>query len=368
MRAPELDEALRSLNQTSAIDWAAQSPTASFVEMARRLPGGIAPLALQKELLREARERGEFPLLVRGVLVRLLNSEFPRGLGTQTGEDADSNLSSVFSMWSASFDPDQRSAAEAIWAKVADAMKASPDWVPQQADEPKLLKLFAGYDLERSKRAGLVAAARARIDARLAGRTTNRERLAAISELPPGYRWMYATSWVDTSIRNGGLQTVYNTGGGIEVPLAIEGLRAMKAEDLATLIEESLAFGRASQREKLGPGLFTDPPIAAFPTPRTWTQIDRAYCAHAPDLFERFASLLESMPELFEPPFRQLRNAEDGRKWKVRTSGVVVEIQIELADGTLITRERRCTSNETAEIEALALINEQLQDGFSEAN
>jgi hypothetical protein len=43
------------------------------------------------------------------------------------------------------------------------------------------------------------------------------------------------------------------------------------------------------------------------------------------------------------------------------------EIQIVLEDGTAIKRERRCASAEKAEFEALALVAEQLQDGFVEA-
>jgi uncharacterized protein YciI len=133
--------------------------------LARKLPGGIAPIELQRELLLEARERGVVPQLVRAFLVRLLNSEFPRGLSGAT--DAQSGLQSVFSMWLWSFDPDQRTAAEAIWTKVVAALEAHPDWVPQRADEPRLMALFSGHDLERSKKATLVASARARIEAKL---------------------------------------------------------------------------------------------------------------------------------------------------------------------------------------------------------
>jgi len=365
MRENELTAALSSMNQKSALDWAAQFPTSSVVELARKLPGGIAPIELQRELLLEARERGVVPQLVRAFLVRLLNSEFPRGLSGAT--DAQSGLQSVFSMWLWSFDPDQRTAAEAIWTKVVAALEAHPDWVPQRADEPRLMALFSGHDLERSKKATLVASARARIEANFVGRKTNREKLASLESLPAGYGYMYATQLVDNAVRNGGFSQLFGASGGIEIPLAILGMRALKQEELAVLLEESLAYARSYHREKLGPGLFTAPSLPAIAEPRPWAQLDKAYEARLTDLFEGFAKLMDVSPALFEPPFRVLRNAEDGRTWKVRTSGVLVEIQIVLDDGTAINRERRCASAEKAELEALALVAEQLQDGFVEA-
>jgi hypothetical protein len=143
-------------------------------------------------------------------------------------------------------------------------------------------------------------------------------------------------------------------------------MRALKQEELAALLEESLAYARTYHREKLGPGLFTNPVLPAFPTPRPWAQLDKAYDGRVTNLFEGFATLMQSAPEMFEPPFRVLRNAEDGRTWKVRTSGVVVEIEITLEDGTNITRERKCASAEKADFEVTALVAEQLQDGFVE--
>jgi hypothetical protein len=365
MPAPELNEALRSQNHSSAVEWAAQFPTLSVVELARRLSGGIAPMSLQKELAKEARARGEFPQFVRGMLVRLLNGEFPRGIGAASSDE--NGLSSVWSMWVTSFDPDQRAVAETIWNKVVAELRAHPDWVPQHADEPRLLALFKGQNLDRSKRAALVADAWARIDARLADRRTARERISALSELPAGYGFLYATSRVDAEVRNGGFSQLFANNGGLELPLAIIGMRALKTDDLAALLEEAIAFARTYHREKLAPGLFESPVVPVFETPRTWAQLDKVYYASAPDLFERSANLLERHPDLFAPPFRELKNAADGRKWKVRTSGTMVEIEIELDDGTSIKRERRCASAEKAEAEARALIAEQLADGFVES-
>ena len=77
-------------------------------------------------------------------------------------------------------------------------------------------------------------------------------------------------------------------------------------------------------------------------------------------------SLLEQEPLLFEPPFHELQHLEDGRKWRVRTSGAGIEIEIALSEGTLITRKRACATATQAEQETAALIAEQVADGFTE--
>lgn len=366
MPAPDLNEALKSLNQTSALDWADEFPTASIVELARKLPGGVSPVALQNQMLEEARERKQVPRLMRAVLVRLLNGEFPRGLNG-TAEEGQAGLEAAFSMWQWLFDPDQRTAVSDIWSKLVTALEAKPSWVPQSPDEPAFVALFAGHELHRSKKATLVANAHARLETALEGKKTSKERLDALAGLPLGYRLVYATEWVDAAIRGGGFSQLYGNGGGIELPLALKGFHALKQDGLVAILEESLAYARAHHRERLNPGMLTEPATSVpYETPRLWAPLERAYLEGAPDLFEAVAALIESSPALFEPPFRELKNA-DGTTWKVRTSGVLVEIKIELNDGTSIARERRCASTEKAELEVLSLIKEQLQDGFVEA-
>ena len=359
-----IQEALSAVNQSSVLEWAAQFPRLSVVELAKQLSGRIAPISLQQEMVKEARERGCFPELARALLVRLLIRDFPRGYGSVTPEDAQSALASGFSVWMLIFDPDQRVAAEAVWGLVVAELEAHPDWVPEHGDEPRLMKLFAGRDLSRSKRATLVARARERIDNALRGQRTNKGWLEALASLPPGHGFIHAAGWVDAEVRNGGFLQYFKNSGAVEVPLAIAALTAMGRTEVATLLQESLATAREHHRHLLAPGLFNDPVLPVIENPRALAQLDKAYFALPHDLFESFASLIEAAPNLFEPPFRQLRHGEDGRKWRVRTSGAAIEIEIELEDGTLITRTRQCTTASRAEQEVQTLINEQLADGF----
>jgi hypothetical protein len=359
-----IQEALSAVNQSSVLEWAAQFPRLSVVELAKQLSGRIAPISLQQEMVKEARERGTFPQLARALLVRLLIRDFPRGYGSVNPEDAQSALASGFSVWMLIFDPDQRAAAEAVWSSVVAELEAHPDWVPEHGDEPRLLKLFSGRDLTRSKRAALVARARERIETALHGQRSNKAWLEALASLPPGHGFIHAAGWVDSEVRNGGfLQYLKNTAG-VELPLAITALTAMGRTEIASLLQEALATTREHHRHLLAPGLTTEPVLPVIESPRSLAQLDKAYFALPHDLFESFASLIEAAPHFFEPPFRQLQHREDGRKWRVRTSGAAIEIEIELDDGTSITRTRQCATASRAEQEVQTLINEQLADGF----
>ena len=361
---PQLEEALSAVNQSSVLEWAAQFPRLSVVELAKQLSGRIAPISLQQAMVKEARERGCFPELARALLVRLLLRDFPRGVGQVNPEDAQSALASAFSIWMLIFDPDQRAAAEAAWGAVVAELEARPDWVPQHGDEPRLLALFKDRDLSRSKRASLVARARERIETCLTGHRTNKAWLDALSQLPPGHGFLHAAGWLDAEVRNGGFAHFYKKSGGVEVPLAIAALNAMGRTELSSLVTESLSIARVHHRHLLAPGLFHEPVLTIPESPRTLIQLDKLYFNLSGDLFEAFASLIESAPHLFEPAFRELQHAEDGRKWRVRTSGAAIEIEIVLEDGTTITRTRQLANASRAEVEVQTMINEQLADGF----
>lgn len=361
-----LQEALSAVNQSSVLDWAAQFPRLSVVELAKQLSGRVAPISLQQAMVKEAREKGCFPALARGLMVRLLLRDFPRGMGQSSPEEAQSALASAFSVWALIFDPDQRVIAEQAWGAVVKELEAHPEWVPQHADEPRLLAVFNGRDLSRSKRAALVARARDRIEVAIAGQHTNKAWLDALSQLPAGHGFIHAAGWLDAEVRNGGFALFYKNSGGVEAPVAMAALKVMGRPDLATIVEESLSSARVNHRHLLAPGLFHEPQIAENEAPRTFAQLDKAYTSLSGDLFEAFASLIESAPHLFEPPFRELKNREDGRKWRVRTSGASIEIEIELDDGTSITRMRQCPSSGRAELEMQTMITEQLADGFLE--
>lgn len=360
----QLRDALSAVNQSSALEWAAQFPRLSVVELARQLSGRVAPIALQQEMVREAREQGTFPELARALLVRLLLRDFPRGLGQSAPEEAKSALASIFSIWMLIFDPDQRAAAEAIWAKVVHELETHPNWAPEPGDA-RLAKLFAGHDLNRSKRASLVAAARERIETCIQGLATNKRWLEALSHLPPGHGFLHAASWVDAEVHNGGFAQLYKNSGGVEVPLAIVALQAMGRADLAVLVQESLIGARLNHRHLLAAELTHAPVLPENATPRTWAQLDTAYTAIAHNLFEAYASLIEAKPELFNPTYRELRHT-DGRTWRIRTSGAAIELEIGLEDGTSINRLRQCANAERAEQEMKAMIEEQLADGFVE--
>lgn len=360
----QLQEALSAVNQSSVLEWAAQFPHLSVVELARQLSGRIAPISLQQAMVKEARERGSFPALARALLVRLLHRDFPRGMGQASPEEAKTSLASAFSVWILIFDPDQRVAAETVWSTVVAELEANPDWVPEHGDEPRLVKLFASKDLSRSKRAALVAKARERIEACLHGHRSHKSWLEALTQLPPGHAFIHAAGWVDAELRNGGFAQVYKNSGGVEVPQAIAAFEAMERPELARALEESLVLAREEHRHLLAPSLFHEPVLAKPETMRTWSQLEKVYLAHAKELFEGFASLIEQRPHLFEPPFRQLKHRDDGRMWRVRTSGAAIEIEIELEDGTSITRTRQCATAQRAEQDVQTMISEQLADGF----
>ncbi len=360
----QLQEALTAVNQSSVLEWAAQFPHLTVVELARQLSGRIAPISLQQAMVKEARERGSFPALARALLVRLLRRDFPRGMGQVSPEEAQVALASAFSVWILIFDPDQRAAAESVWAGVVAELEAHPEWVPEHGDEPRLVKLFASKDLSRSKRAALVAKARERIEACLHGHRSNKSWLEALTQLPPGHAFIHAAGWVDAEIRNGGLSQLYKNSGGVEVPQAIAAFEAMERPELARVLEESLVVAREEYRHLLAPSLFQQPVVAKPDTMRTWGLLEKAYLSQSRELFDAFATLIETRPNLFEPPFRQLRNRDDGRKWRVRTSGAAIEIEIELEDGTSITRTRQCATAQRAEQDVQAMIAEQLADGF----
>lgn len=359
-----IQDALTAVNQSSVLEWAAQFPRLSVVELAKQLSGRIAPISLQQAMVKEARERGSFPELARALLVRLLLRDFPRGMGQVGPEEAQSALASALSVWMLIFDPDQYKAAEAVWGAVVAELEAHPEWVPQHADEPKLLKLFAGRDLSRSKRAALVARAQERIETAVHGQRSNKARLDALASLPPGHGFIYAAGWVDTEVRNAGFLQMFKNSNGVELPLAIAALNTMGRAEFCGLLQEALMMARQDYRHLLAPGLAEQPVLPVMEAPRSFAQLDKAYFALPVDLFESFASLIEAAPHLFEPPFRQLQHREDGRKWRVRTSGAAIEIEIELEDGTSITRTRQCATASRAEQDVQTLINEQLADGF----
>lgn len=361
---PELQSALTALNQTSVLEWAAQFPKLSVVALANQLSGRIPPILLQQAMVKEARERGTFPSLARALLVRLLLRDFPRGLGQGSLEDGRAALASAFSVWILIFDPDQRVAAEAIWSAVVAELEANPDWVPDHGDEPRLLELFSGYNLERSKRATMVTRAHERIEERIANQRTAQGRLDALLQLPPGHGFLHAASVLDADVRNGGFAHFYKNTGGVEVPLAIACLNLMQHTQLAAIVEESLLFARENHRHLVAPTVLHEPKFPGAAAPRDWSRLEKAYVSASPSLFESFATLIENRAHLFEPPFRMLQNHQDGRKWKVRTSGAGIELEIELADGTCIARRRSCSSALKAEQEVQTMINEQLLDGF----
>ncbi len=352
------------MKHSSVLDWAAKFPRLSVVELAKQLSGRIAPIALQEAMVKEARERGCFPELARALMVRLLHRDFPRGMGSMNVEEAQAAHASGMSVWMLIFDPDQRATAELVWNSVAKEMEKDTEWVPQSADESKLVKLFAGHNLTRSKRATLVARANERIGNALVGQRTNQAALDALASLPPGHGFIHSAGHVDAEVRNGGFLQYLKNSGGVELPLAIAALKAMDRSEFSLLLEEALAVAREHHRHLLSPSIFSEPKLSVTDTTRTLGQLDKTYFALPQDLFESFASLIEAQPTLFEPPFRQLQHKDDGRKWRVRLSGAAIEIEIELDDGTSITRTRQCATSSRAETEMQTLINEQLADGF----
>ena len=361
----DIKDALKGLQQTSLLDWAAQYPRSSIVELAKQLSGRVAPVTLQRELVKEARERDVFPALARSLMVRLLNRPFPHGVGRAGAEIAAAELASAFSMWVTIFDPDQRVLAASLWDGLVAQLHAHAEWVPQHGEEPRLIALFRGADLKRTARADLVNRAQAQVAAIVSEVRTNRGWLEALGQLPPGFGYLHAVSWVDAEVNNGGFMQLYKNSGGVEVPLAITALTVMRRSDLVALLRESLAFARGVNRQLLAPALHQEPSTADVLTPRTWKQLDQAWSTTPKDLFNLFALLLEEEPLLFAPPFHELQHLEDGRKWRVRTSGAGIEIEIALSDGTVITRKRACATASQAEQETAALIAEQVADGFT---
>lgn len=340
--SPEVTKALQSLGQPSLVAWAEKFPTASMNELAGKLPVRVAPIALVLAMAEEAHRRGTFASFARSWMVRVLNT------------DSDSGT------WGYIFDDANSASGSELWRRAEAARKADPDWLPKHKDEPRLVALFAGVELARTPREQAMMTAFDRIAEVCRGRR-NKAALDALAQLPPGFGYLFAVRWVDAEVRNGGFEQLYRNSRGVELPLAITGLGLMKRDDLAAVARESLGYAKLVHPELLDDSV--DAPT--LPAARPWGQLDKAYYAVArDDLSEDFAAFVESRPELFDPPFQQVRHPGDGRLWKARACGPTVEIQIVLDDGTAITRERKQASPAAAQRELQRLVEEQLSEGF----
>lgn len=344
MLTSELREALEATGQSSLLAWAEQFPTLGMVELARRLPVQVAPITLVLALAEEAQQCAAFTSFARAWAVRVLNDR------------ADA------STWLYIFDDEQRPMSRELWRRIEEERAARPHWSPQDRDDSRLIELFADVDLSRTARTQRVVTAFERIDAVCGHTATNQAALEALAQLPAGYGYLHAVRWVNAEVCNGGFEQLFRNSGGVEVPLAIAGFVSLQRDDLAAIVRESLSYARARHPQLVDESVHATP---AIPSPRTWARLDEAYYALPRDsLTESYATLIESMPQLFEPPFHELHHPSDGRRWKVRASGAVVEIQIELEDGTSVTRERKQGSSAAAEREMQQLREEQRREGF----
>lgn len=336
----ELVAALKKTGKSSLLDWAEQFPKLGMVELAQKFPIKVPPIRLVRELAAEARTRGSFADFARAWMVRVLNAE-PDSI-----------------TWGYIFDDEQAQQAKMLWARVESERKAKPKWLPQSGDDARLLELFSGVELSRSPRTERLVAAFARIDDICESAKDDHAVLRALAKLPPGYGFLHAVRWVDAEVSNGGFEQLYRNNHGVEVPLAIEALRQMKRDELSAIVAESLAFAHAQHPELVDDSIDVVPKIAM---PRTWAQLDQAW--YALPRHDLYATLLDSLPHLFEPPFTVLKHA-DGRAWKVRANGAQIEIHIILDDGHELTRERKEATPAAAQREVHRLIEEQLRDGF----
>lgn len=298
-------------------------PTLSSVELAQRLPIGIAPISLRQALLKDAHASRTFPAFARGWLVRLLH------------EKADA------SWWMTLFDSDKRGAARQIWDRIESELAAKPNWLPVSGDDALLLEIFAPFDLHRSPRTARVEDAFDRIDSLRFESTA--ELISQVgSELPLGFTFLAAMRWLDAEVRNGGFAQLYGNHSGSVVAAAIEGFSAAgsKAAEIVRKAQQVEAERR-----------------------RAWSEVDRAYYALDPNIFDLSAGLLENRHELFEQPAFQLKH-DDGRLWGVRVYGANLELEIVIPGEEPIVRKRLCESTTAAKNEAESLVAEQLREGF----
>lgn len=339
MLSPELDRALKASGQPNLRAWADQYPTLSMVALAGRLSEPVAPVTIALALADEAHRAGAFTAFARAWMVRQLHGD---------------------TSWLFIFDEAHKEAREALWKKAEAERAKDPSWKPANADDPRLVAIFAGVDLTRSARTRALMQAFERISAASADATTNEGVLRALAPLPPGFGFLHAVSWVNGEVLNGGFSQLFTNTGGLEVPLAIEGLEAMGRSDIADLVREALSFAHRYQPEVVNEAVRLRPPIEH---PRAWPTLEKAYLARPQGLTEAFTAFVESRPELFEPPFHQLHHP-DGRKWRIRANGAVLEIEIVLEDGSVVSRNRKIGSTAAADKEMKGLIDEQLADGF----
>ncbi len=350
---------LERLESPSLLEWAARSPSLAMAELAKL--ANVPQPELQRLLAEEAYSANSFAGFARAVLVRTLGTTAGSAKQRRARFDAER------AGWIAMFDSDQRERAGDIWDSIAAELDANPEWAPTSAEDPRLVELFVDDPFERSARTGALAHARSRVAAAIAPATTHLGRLKNLEPLPIGHTYLHALEWLDAEVRAGGFAQFYQHGGGVELPAVFEALRCIERRDVLSIVEESLAYGRARKRPRLHPDVRDQPPVAKFASPRAWGQLDPVYAASNFDPSGVMGALLEARVELFEPAWTELSSPEDGRRWRIRSNGYINEVEIVFADGTTLQRKRKFNNAADTKADLKVLIAEQQRDGFVRA-
>lgn len=147
-------ERARALGYTSVRALLEASPAAPYRDVARRIPGGdIAPVQLEKLSRAESIAAGTFAEFARDCLARYLRRDLPEGWPADAAQSFD--VARAYASWAAALffddtagsDDDQCAATLGVLRRL-EAI-APTGWLPDGADDPRLLEAFDGVGLER---------------------------------------------------------------------------------------------------------------------------------------------------------------------------------------------------------------------------
>lgn len=295
--------ALSQMGRQDVLEWAAEHPTLSLVELNRLLGAGVAPVALESHMREVALDSGTFDEFVKMEAVRRLTEHFPNGL--QYAKNPDFGFASGWAMWASLFEASHKKMAMQVWRSLSDTLRNHPEWCPRDSTDLLVQSAFAGCSFQPSEGAKKLAAAVRRMEGEMERDNQPYSLVRALSnlrQLPPGYGYLHGLYVVDGQVCNGGFLQLYENEYGPSVPLAVEGFRAIGREDLAELVEESLLYAQYKSAWLIKRVVLSIRLAANRQTPRPFGQLDEEYyrLTQEPEWMEiAMTNLVVSRPDLF---------------------------------------------------------------------
>lgn len=146
-------ERARALGYASVRALLGAAPSVPYRDVARRIPGGdVAPVQLEKLSRSESIAAGAFPEFARDCLARCLRRDLPEGWPAGASQSFD--VARAYASWASALvsddtagsDDDQRAATLRVLRRLQAI--APTGWLPDGADDPRLLEAFDGVRFE----------------------------------------------------------------------------------------------------------------------------------------------------------------------------------------------------------------------------